>query len=302
MRDPRRRDRHRADQDRPPPPGPRGGGARLGPDRSARRSRRGRPGASQLHRRRLRRGLHEHLGPADGAARRRDAAVGVLRARALDGHRPPGRSPGARRRGRRRSRRRGGGRLQPQRRRRHPGRARDDPPARPGLRGGAAGPDPARDALARAQLHLRHRGGAAGHRPAGVAELPPLPARGVRRLRRALGRSRGRLLRARRAALRGDGRGRARAQLHPAGSRRRDALVAARLHRHAARRVPQPRLPVGGRLAPGARGGRPGVRRAGDQLARRGRPDHRRLLRGPARAPGRRADGAHRHQARPRAP
>ena len=56
----------------------------------------------------------------------------------------------------------------------------------------------------------------------------------------------------------------------------------------------------GWRQEPGVAGQR--VRRAGDQLARRGRPDHRRLLRGQARASGRGPGGARRHQARPRAP
>ena len=62
--------------------------------------------------------------------------------------------------------------------------------------------------------------------------------------------------------LRGDGRRRARAQLPAAGSRHRDAGVAARLHRSTARRVSQPRVSVGRRLAPGGGRGRRGIRRA----------------------------------------
>ena len=80
-------------------------------------------------------------------------------------------------------------------------------------------------------------------------------------------------------------------------------VVAARLHRPAARRLPEPRLPVGRRLAPRApasRGRR--LRRAGARLARGGRADHRRLLRRRTRAPRGRARRARRHQARPRAP
>ncbi len=51
------------------------------------------------------------------------------------------------------------------------------------------------------------RGGAAaaGHRPARVAVVPPLPARAVQRLRAALGRPGGRRVRARGGALRADG-------------------------------------------------------------------------------------------------
>ena len=48
----------------------------MGPHGAARRPREGRQRASQLHRRGLRRGVHQHLGPADGAARRRNPAVG----------------------------------------------------------------------------------------------------------------------------------------------------------------------------------------------------------------------------------
>ena len=84
-------------------------------------------------------------------------------------------------------------------------------------------------------------------RPAAVAQLPPLPTRCLRRLRRALGRPGGRRLRSRRAALRGDGRRRAAGQLHTAGPRAGDGLLAARLHRPAARRLSQPRLPLGRR-------------------------------------------------------
>ena len=67
--------------------------------------------------------------------------------------------------------------------------------------------------------------------------------------------------------------GRAGHQLHPARPRGRDAVVAARLHRHAAGRVSQPRLPVGRRLAPRAadhrRASTPSWRCAGATRARR---------------------------------
>ena len=96
---------------------------------------------------------------------------------------------------------------------------------------------------------LRHRRAPARHRPARVAQLPPLPQRRLRRLRRALGRARGRRLRPGGAPLRADGRRRAARQLHPARPRGRDDLVDARLHRPAARRLPEPRLPLDRRLA-----------------------------------------------------
>ena len=53
--------------------------------------------------------------------------------------------------------------------------ARDDPAARPRVRGRPARHHPARDALARARLHLRHRRAPARDRHPRVAELPPLP-------------------------------------------------------------------------------------------------------------------------------
>ena len=98
--------------------------------------------------------------------------------------------------------------------------------------------------VAGARLDLRDGRGAARDGPARVAELPPLPPRRLRRLRPALGRPGGRRVRARRAPLRGAGRRRAARQLHPARPRRGHRAVAARLHRPAARRLPQPRLPV----------------------------------------------------------
>ena len=177
-----------------------------------------------VHRRyvddRLRRHLHQHLGPRQRPAPRRPAPVGHRGARALDGRRAaraPARAPGGPR-GRPRGGVRGG--LQPQRGRRHAGGARDRPAARAAVPRGAAGPDPARDAVARAGVDLRDRAEPARHGPPGVAELPALPPRRVRRLRPALGRAGGRRLRARRAPLRGDGRRRAAAQLHPARPRR----------------------------------------------------------------------------------
>ena len=86
---------------------------------------------------------------------------------------------------------------------------------------------------------------AARDRASGVAELPPLPPRRLRRLRPALGPAGGRPVRPRRPPLRGDGRRRAAHQLPAGRPRSRDAVLAARLHRHAARRVPEPRLPRG---------------------------------------------------------
>ena len=78
---------------------------------------------------------------------------------------------------------------------------------------------------------------------AGLALLPPLPARRVRRVRAALGAARGRPLRARRASLRGDGRRRAPHQLPSRRPRPGNALVAPRLHGAPARRLPEPRSP-----------------------------------------------------------
>ena len=134
-------------------------------------------------------------------------------------------------------------RVQRQRRRRRRGAAGVAAAAHPCLRGRSAGPAPARDDVADARGdHLRGDRDRPRHRAAGVAQLPPLPARCVRRLRTALGRPRGRPVRPGGAAVRGDGRRRAARQLPPARARRRDAALAAGLHRPPARRVPQPRL------------------------------------------------------------
>ena len=115
--------------------------------------------------------------------------------------------------------------------------------------------------------------------PAGVALVPALPPRRVRRLRPALGPAGGRPVRPRRAPLRGDGRRGAADQLPAGRPRAGHRLVAARLHRAAARRVPEPRPSRGQALAL-RRHDRPrGLRRARARLARRGRADHRRLLR-----------------------
>ena len=186
-------------------------------------------------------------GLADGAARMAARSSARARARPLDGRGAPGACSWLAELPPRRVGRRGGGRVQHQRRRRHARRPRDDPAAGASVRGRAARSDPARDAVARAQLDLRDRRGPARHRAPGVAELPALPSRRVRRLRRALGRTGGRRLRSRRAAVRGDGRRRAGDQLHPARPRHRHALLAARLHRPPARRVSEPRLPIVGR-------------------------------------------------------
>ncbi len=272
-------------------------GADREPRRGAARAPRVRPG-------RLRRHLDQHLGPGLGGGDRRPApVVGPRHARALDGRRAPraaARPPGG---ARARARRRVRGRLLPQRRRRLRRGGRDDqaPRAPVRRRGRAARPRPARDPVA-AHAHARRRDrGPAGHRPAGVAVLPALPPRAVRHLRPALGRPRGRRLRARRAALRGDGRGRAAHQLHPARPRRGDGLLPARLHRPAARRLSEPRLLQRSRLALHARRRRRGVRRDGAALARGGRADRRRLLRRAPRAHRRRRAAPARHGARPRA-
>ena len=153
--------------------------------------------------------------------------------------------------------------------------------------------DPARDAVA-AHAHARRRDrGPAGHRPARVAVLPALPPRPVRHLRPALGRPRGRRLRARRR-----------------GASRRWASAALLINcippDHVAGMVSYLRdftdLPLGvypnlgyysdrgWRFDP--RRGRRGVRRDGAALARGGRADRRRLLRRAPRAHRRRARSA----------
>ena len=110
------------------------------------------------------------------------------------------------------------------------------------LRGGAAGPHAARDADSGPRPgDVRHGRATARDGAPGLAVLPPLPPRRVRRLRAALGPARGRPLRPRRAPLRGAGRRRAPRQLPADRPRPGDALVAARLHRSPARRLPEPR-------------------------------------------------------------
>ena len=86
--------------------------------------------------------------------------------------------------------------------------------------------------------------------------------------------------------------GAAAARLHPARPPRRDALPPARLHRPAARRAPQPRLPHERGLARRRRRRARRVRPHGRALARGGRTADRRLLRRRARADRRRARGA----------
>ena len=221
------------------------------------------------------------------------------RAGALDGPRAPRaapRAPGGRRR---RARRRLRGRVLDQRRRRLRGGPEHDPAARAALRPRAARPHPARDADGRAAVAVRHGPVAAGHGAAGLAVVSPLPARPVQRLRPALGRPGGRRLRPRGGALRADGHRRADDQLHPARPRRRDAVLPARLHRPAARRVPQPRLLHRRGLALRAGRRQRRVRGDGAALARGGGADHRRLLR---RRPRPRRGGARAARAdRPRA-
>ena len=156
--------------------------------------------------------------------------------------------------------------------------------------------------LIRDPADVRDGRAAARDRAAGLALVPPLPPRRLRRLRPALGPARGRPLRPRRAALRGDGRRGAADQLPAGRPRAGHRLVAARLHGAAARRLPEPRPPGGPALAL-RRHDRPGgLRRARARLARGGRADHRRLLRrdaGPHRGARPRARG---HEARPPPP
>ncbi len=223
--------------------------------------------APSLCRRRLRRDLDEHMGAADRAARREPASVGIARPGPLDGRCAPRRPPGAGRGRGRRARRRGRRRFQHQRRCRYPGRPRDDPATGARVRGGAARPDLDGDLVAGPDVHVRHGRGAARHRASRVAELPSLPSRRLRGLRRALGRPGGRRVWSRCTSFRGDGRRRARHQLHPARPRPGDAVVAAGLHRSAARRLPEPRLPLRRGLAGRERRRRRRVRRPGAAVA-----------------------------------
>ena len=133
--------------------------------------------------------------------------------------------------------------------------------------------------LLREGLQLRSRRGCNRDRATGVAQLSALPSRRLRRLRAALGRTRGGRVRSGGAAFRAAGRRRAPDQLPAGRSPRRDAAVAARLHRPAARRVSEPRLRRGGRLAlrRARRAGR--VRGVRARVARGGGPDRWRLLR-----------------------
>ncbi len=119
-------------------------------------------------------------------------------------------------------------------------RDRGTPGAR--LPRGPSRSDPARDADADPRPeHVRDGRATARDGSARLALLQALPARGVRRLRPALGPARGRPLRPCRTAVRADG-GRGAADQLPAGRPRgRDDPVAARLHRVAAWRVPEPR-------------------------------------------------------------
>ncbi len=80
------------------------------------------------------------------------------------------------------------------------------------------------------------------------------------------------------------GAGGAAGELHPARPRRRHGRLPARLHRPAARRLPQPRVLHERRLAVRERDRGRRLRRDGAAVARRGRPDHRRLLRHAPRA------------------
>ena len=133
---------------------------------------------------------------------------GTTRAGALDGRRaarPAARAPAVAR-GRPRGRVRG--RVQPQRRRRHArGPRTRSSCSRALFARRAARPDPARDARrsCATSTYATVEALLATGLPVWL-ELPPLPARRVRRLRPALGRPGGRRVRARRAPLRGAGR------------------------------------------------------------------------------------------------
>ena len=271
----------------------------MGDGRARALARRGAAGAPRVCRRRLRRDLDRHLGPSDRGPRRAPVAVGRRPARALDGRRP------ARRSG-----------------------LRAGPPPRAGAAASAqsrsastatstrpraprpSGCSRARSRRIRPTSSCSRRSrwcGPRPMRPSSACSPPACPSGSasgaaagcLRRLRRALGRARGRLVRPRGAPVRGDGRRRAADQLHPARPRRRHGLVAARLHRPAARRVPEPGLPLGRGLAHRGGRGRRGVRRAGPGLAGGGSADHRRLLRRRARAPRGGANGPRGRPGRP---
>ncbi len=208
--------------------------------------------------------------PVGARGRAGRTAVG-RRARPLDRRRAP-RHParpqgdgrdGARERLRRRVRDLRGGQLSPP--------ARDHRAARAHVRGRPAGHAAARDPDADPRPgDVRDGRAAARDGAAGLALVPPLPPRRVRRLRTALGPARGRPVRPRGAPLRGDGRRGADDQLPARRPRAGHRLVAARLHRAAARRLPEPR--------PSRRG------RAGGSTTRSG----------PRRTPSSRAAGARR--------
>ena len=250
LRDPRRRHRHRR-------------GPRL--QRRARAASALCPGGVRRHH-------HQYPAAALGAGRRQPPP-------ALDAERAP--QCAARAPGDRQGALRGRGRRRLLDRCRHrPARGgRDDQAAAPRVRRRAAGPRAGRGAVRAAAHALRDGHGAAGARAAGVAVLPALSPRAVRRLRPALGWPGGRCVRARGPPLRRARRRRPAAGMHPARPRRRDAVLPARLHGPAARSPPQPRLPHEQRLARRRRRRLRRVRAHGAALARGGRPAHRGLLR-----------------------
>ncbi len=219
--------------------------------RSAGRARR----PSQVRRDRVRRDLDGHVVDPLGTRGRAPGRV-ADRGAALDGHRAPrrpGRAAGGRGGGprglvRRRVHDLGGGELA--------GAARDARAARARARGGSAGPDPHGDDDPRpGSGDVRVRPGPARHRAAGLALVPPLPPRRVRRAGTALGPAGGRSLRSGCPSLRGDGHRSAPDQLPSGRARARNAVVAPGLHIAPARRVSEPRRLHRPRVAIRRRGG-----------------------------------------------
>ena len=260
-------------------------------------------GSPQVRGRGLRRDLDQHvvdpLDPRRGTPRR----LAWTRLGSLARRRPSRRAAGAAGHDRRGARRRVCGRVHDLRGHRVGRAARDGGSARTRIRGGSARPDPARDADADPRpCDVRDGRAAARDRAAGVALVPPLPTRRLRRLRTALGAARGRSLRPRRTAVRADGRRGAAHQLPSGRARPRDAPVAPRLHEPAARRLPEPRPPRRARVALRRARRAGGVRGARARVAGRGRADHRWLLRHDARPHRGRREGRGRDDAGPPSP
>ena len=251
--------------------------------------------------------LDEHLGAASRARGRRAAAVGRRgRARALDGHRAarpaaraPPRSGEAAPDGGRRSRSRS-----------TPTSTRPTAARRSACSRALFADEPARPTSCSSRRCRVVRPSLfetveelLGDRPAGVAVVPPLPPRRVRRLRRALGRAGGRRVRPRRAALRADGRRRAARQLHPARPRRRGwspTCATSPTCRSASIRTSATSPTRAGASTPASAATE--YARMALALARGGRADRRRLLRHAARPHRRGARAPRGHAARPPPP